>query len=272
MIVGHVTQTHGPATPMHEASVHADAFVLRPGVMMPDWSLVADPTAREALAASMAVAGRAQKWSGLTTAEDRVWQTILLGFARSGQAPDLVQLSDATGRDGTVIASVLHALRTRDLVVLDAEGVTAAYPFCSWVTGHRVLLEEWAAVHSLCAIDALGAGAMLRRDTIIESTCRGCGAPVRIGTHGRGRALGRVTPDAAVVWSGIKYADGCAATSGCTAKAFFCSDEHLTAWRERSDPDGVGFRLPMEAALQVGMALFVPMLAMPPAQVDAGRP
>ena len=244
-----------------------DAFVLRPGVMMPDWSLIADPTAREALAASMAVAGRAQKWSGLTAVEDRVWQAILLGLAHDGQAPDPVGLGTSTGLDGITVTSVLHALRSRDLVVLDAGSlvVTAAYPFCTWVTGHRVLLEERAAVHSLCAIDALGAGAMLRRDTIIESTCRGCGAPVQIETHGRGRALGRVTPDAAVVWSGIKYAGGCAATSGCVAKAFFCSDEHLTAWRERSDPDGVGFRLPMEAALQVGMALFVPMLAMPPA-------
>lgn len=259
---------------MLDVPASLDAFVLRPGVLMPDWSLVTDPTAREALAASMAVAGRAQRWSSLTAVEDRVWQAILLGLAHVGHAPDPAKLSAATGQDGATVTSVLHALRTRDLVVLDAEGVavTAAYPFCTWVTGHRILLEERAAVHSLCAIDALGAGAMLRRDTIIESTCRGCGAPVRIETHGRGRALGRVTPSAAVVWSGIKYADGCAATSGCTAKAFFCSDEHLSAWRERSDPDGIGFRLSMAAALQVGMALFVPMLAVPPAQVDAGRP
>lgn len=253
--------------------MRVDAFMLRPGVMMPDWSLVADPTAREVLAASMAVAGRAQKWSGLTAVEDRVWQAILLGFAHAGHAPNPARLGLDTGLDGATVASVLHALRTRDLLVLDAGSlaVTAVYPFCTWVTGHRVLLEERAGVHSLCAIDALGAGAMLGCDTIIESTCRGCGAPVQIETWDRGHALGRVTPDAAVVWSGIKYADGCAATSGCTAKAFLCSDEHLTAWRERSDPGGAGFRLSMEAALQVGMALFVPMLAMPPSQADAGR-
>jgi hypothetical protein len=39
------------------------------------------------------------------------------------------------------------------------------------------------------------------------------------------------------------------------------SDEHLFAWRERSDPEGTGFRLSTEAAQQVGRALFVPMLA-----------
>ena len=240
-----------------------DAFSLRPGVPMPEWSFVTDPTAREALAASMAVAGWAQKWSGLSAAEDRVWQAVLLGFARSGQAPDVARLAAATGLDEATLAPILLALRARDLIILDEVGTTtvAAYPFCAWETGHWVHLAGQASVHSLCAIDALGAGAMLGCDTTIESSCRCCGAPVRIATRDRGHALGPVVPAAAAVWSGIEYAGGCAATSGCTAKAFFCSDEHLVAWRERIDPYGAGFRLSMEAALQVGKGLFVPMLA-----------
>ena len=163
-----------------------------------------------------------------------------------------------------------RSCRARDLIVLDESGtaVTATYPFCAWETGHRVQLAGRASVHSLCAIDALGAGAMLGCDTAIESSCRGCGAPVRIATRDRGHALGPVAPGGAVVWSGIKYAGGCAATSGCTAKAFFCSDEHLAAWRERTEPHGAGFRLPMEAALQTGKGLFVPMLA----DAAPGRP
>lgn len=240
-----------------------DAFPLRPGVPMPEWSFVTDPVGREALAASMAVAGRARKWSGLSAAEDRVWQAVLSGFARSGQAPDAARLAAATGSDEATLVPILLALRARDLIVLDEVGTTvaAAYPFCAWETGHRVRLAGRANVHSLCAIDALGAGAMLGCDTAIESFCRGCGAPVRIATRDRGHALGPVAPAAAVVWSGIEYGGGCAATSGCTAKTFFCSDGHLAAWRERTDPHGAGFRLSMEAALQVGKGLFVPMLA-----------
>jgi hypothetical protein len=46
-------------------------------------------------------------------------------------------------------------------------------------------------------------------------------------------------------------------------KRFFCSDVHLQAWRGRADPKGRGFRLSMEAAFEVGKALFVPMLAAP---------
>lgn len=248
---------------MPDALAPPDAFLLRPGVAMPAWSFVTDPAAREALSASMAVAGRARKWSGLSAVEDQVWQAVLSGFARSGQAPDVTRLAAATDLDASAVAPVLRALQRRDLIVLDAGGaaVTAAYPFCAWDTGHRVRLDGMAAVHSLCAIDALGAGAMLGCDALIESSCRGCGAPIRIETRDRGHALGPVAPGTAVVWSGMKYAGGCAATSGCTAKAFFCSDEHLAAWRERAEPGGAGFRLSMEAALQVGKALFVPMLA-----------
>ena len=56
-------------------------FVVRSSVGMPDWSLVADPPARDSLAASMHAAGRAERWSGLSVTEDRVWQAILHGFA-----------------------------------------------------------------------------------------------------------------------------------------------------------------------------------------------
>lgn len=240
------------------------AFVLRPGVRMPDWSHVTDPTGREALAVSMAVAGRMEKWSGLSTTEDRVWRAILRGFARFGTAPDARRLAAGTGLDEPVVAEVLRALRRRDLVVLD-EGdtaITAAYPFSARKTGHRVRLDGMAAVHALCAIDALGVGAMLDCDTAIESSCRECGARIRIATRDKGHALATVMPAAAVVWAGIRYADGCGATSGCMAKLFFCSGEHIDAWRQRVDPDGAGFRLSMKAALQVGKGMFVPMLAM----------
>lgn len=239
------------------------AFALRPGVLIPDWTLVTEPTAREALAASMDSARRAEKWSGLDAAEDRAWRAVLHDFARSGAAPDVARLADGTGLDEPAVTEVLRALRRRDLVVLDERGtaVMAAYPFSARETGHRVRLDGLAAVHALCAIDALGMGAMLGCDTAIESSCPECGVPVRITTRDKGRALASATPATAVVWAGIRYANGCGATSGCAVKLFFCNDEHLVAWRQRADPGGAGFRLSVESALQVGQGLFVPMLA-----------
>ncbi|GAA0592964.1 hypothetical protein GCM10009416_34220 [Craurococcus roseus] len=47
----------------------------------------------------------------------------------------------STGVDEREVASILGALRRRDLVVLDesdATRVTAAYPFCAWDTGQRL--------------------------------------------------------------------------------------------------------------------------------------
>ena len=239
------------------------AFVLRLGILMPDWSLVADPVAREALGTSMIVAGRAEKWSGLSATEDQVWRAILRGFARSGRAPDTAQLAVRTGLDEGAVAPVLRALHWRDLVVLDADrtSVAATYPLSARATGHVVRLASGTVVNALCAIDALGIATMLGCDTAIKSPCRQCGVPVRITTRGDGHALGSVMPSTALVWSGTWYADNCSATSGCTLKVFFCSDDHLAAWRERSDRDGPGFRLSVDAALQVGGALFVPMLA-----------
>jgi len=240
-----------------------ESFALRPGVAMPDWSLVPDPAGREALSASMAVAGRRQRWSGLDAAEDALWQAVLQGFIATGQPPGPAGLATASGVDDAALPPRLQSLRDRDLLVLDAAGrITAAYPFSALPTPHRVTLEGAARpVHALCAIDALGAGGMAGRDSTIESSCAECGAGIRIATRGHG--LATTSPRMAVVWSGIRYAGGCAATSGCALKPFLCSDAHLDAWRARQDPDGPGYRLPVAVAQQVGLALFVPMLRQP---------
>lgn len=245
------------------------AFTLRPGVAMPAWPLVTDPTGQDALAASMEAAGRAEKWSGLEATEDAVWQAVLRMLARGGPAPDAAGLATATGLAEAEVAAALRSLRRRDLVVLDADEtcVTAAYPFCTWTTGHRVELAGWGVAECLCAIDALGAGAMLGCDAVVTSRCAECGAAIRVALGERGRELAAVEPPGALVWSGIRYAGSCGATSGCRTKVFACSDAHLDAWRVRAAADVPGSRLTMTAALQVGAALFVPMLT----HCDPGR-
>jgi mercury(II) reductase len=113
----------------------------------------------------------------------------------------------------------------------------------------------------MCAVDALGIGAMTDRDIAIASSCRHCGAPIRITTRERGRAVAAVAPSTAVMWQSVRYEDGCAASSLCATTAFFCSDEHLSAWRDERSADEPGFRLSIEEGLQAGRALFGPSLA-----------
>ncbi len=236
---------------------------LRPGIAVPDWSVLTDPVGRAALAASMAVAGRRRRWSSLDAAEDGMRRAVLRHFVEQGSGPSVQAMARATTGDGSTALTLLRRLRERDLLVLDAAEtvVAACYPFSSKATPHLVLLADGRApLRALCAVDALGAGGMLRADATIRSRCGHCGTAVIARTCEAGTRLASAQPETAMVWTGIRYAGGCAATSGCALKLFFCSPNHLEAWRAGADPGGPGFRLPLPVALQVGLALFGPML------------
>lgn len=237
-----------------------EVIAIRPGVVLPDWRLVPDATGQEALAASMAVAGRRVRWAGISPAEDQVWRAVLRCFAAHARTPDASALMGATGSGAAMLHDLLRSLSERDLLMLDAAGsILAAYPFSAAPTRHLVELSEGRSVHALCAIDALGIGGMLGQDTVIRTACPYCGARIRVETCGGGRGIAAVRPDGAMVWSGIAYAGRCAATSGCVEKLFFCSEAHFALWHAGRAVQH-GFRLPLAVAQQVGLALFVPML------------
>jgi mercuric reductase len=238
------------------------SYAVRPGVTFPDWTAVTSPKAREALLAIFEAIGTESMWRDYTPAEDDVRTTLLRLYAERGGAPAVGDLARHAAVTESAIRSHLASLEARDLVVLDAdgEGIAGAYPWTDRATEHRVRLGE-RTLNALCAIDALGSGDMYRRDVEIYSRCRFCGAPVAIATRDRGRAVADVQPGSAVVWSGIRQTDGCAAGSICTIIAFFCADAHLEAWRAEHHPGAAGFRLSIQDALQVGRAIFAPSLA-----------
>jgi mercuric reductase len=103
---------------------------------------------------------------------------------------------------------LLDELGARDLVVLDGGRIIGAYPFTDADTGYRVTWDSHAA-NTMCAVDALGIGAMLGRETAIVSRCRHCGAPIRIETRDGGRRLELAEPEAAVVWLSTRYEGRC---------------------------------------------------------------
>jgi hypothetical protein len=71
--------------------------------------------------------------------------------------------------------------------------------------------------------------------------------------------LKSIVPVDAVVWYDFAY-DGSAATSCCPAITFFCSVEHRCLWLETQMPKRSGIELTMDEALQVGRAIFGPVL------------
>lgn len=235
---------------------------IRPGIHFPDWSALGSPKSKATLEDIFELLKIERWWENYSDTEDKVRRILLQDYGRHGRAPTIPALATMAGTSENQVRDVLAQLRERDLVVFDADQdrIGGAYPFTDRDTEHRVLLEG-LSVNAMCAIDALGAGAMYERDIRALSRCRACNLSISVETRDRGTALASYTPKTAVVWSGLRYADNCAATSLCTVIAFFCSDEHLEAWRTANHPDIQGHRLSIEEAHEVGMAVFGPMLA-----------
>ena len=234
---------------------------IRPGVLRPDWTAITTAGARTALAGRMAArSGLLDKWSQqLGAAEDCVWRAILRLYACRGRPPEAKDIVVETGLAAGEVKRLFHSLRSRDLIDLDPNSrICLAYPFTEAATGHRVELNN-QILHSLCAIDALGAAAMYRTDITITSSCRHCSASIEVKTAEEGKAIRRVTPIYAVVWYDFSY-NSSAAASCCPAIAFFCSDEHLQEWLSGQSPQRDGARLTAAEALEVGRAIFGPVL------------
>lgn len=229
------------------------------GVIIPDWGAVTTPQAQNALRA-VVEAFIGPKWDGLDETESRIHGIVLSGYALRGRAPETADVAAAAGLAIAEADSVLRRLAGRDLLILDTAGrISGAYPFTDGPTEHHVEAGGFS-VGAMCAIDALGIGAMLEQDCRVRSACRHCRRALRIDVGDRGRRLDAVEPAAIVVWSGHRYAGGCAASSLCTLQALFCDEDHLLAWLAGSTiPAQDGIRLSLPEALEVGRAIFAPM-------------
>jgi mercuric reductase len=243
---------------------------LRLGVSFPERTAITSPNAEAALAAILSAFDLAHRWGGYSEEEDRVRRTVIEGLAKLDHGPDAAWIAARIGLERGRVAGLLDRLVSRDLVVRASDGDTiiGAYPLTTRPTEHRVRLGG-RIVQAMCAVDALGTGAMFGADVAIESRCRACGVPIRILTKQRGTALDHVDPPAAIVWSGIRYEGACAATSLCMVIAFFCSEAHLESWRQVNHPGAEGYCLTLDEAMQVGRALFAPVLR--PAGGDDAR-
>ncbi|MGH7461678.1 MAG: organomercurial lyase [Longimicrobiales bacterium] len=234
---------------------------LRAGVHRPDWSKITLPKARAVLQRRLAAhPSGVNGWAGLDEVEDRALTAILRYFANRGRGPSMEDVARASSQPLDAVRQALGTLRVRDLVVLEESGasILAAYPFAAYATGHRVTLHG-RTVDSLCAIDALGTGAMCGTDTAVSSACAHCGKRIQIATSSSGTALAAVEPRTAIVWYTLAF-EGCVAQSRCPTTVFFCHDDHLTEWRANQGAHIAGDRLAVEEALEIGIALFGPLL------------
>lgn len=225
--------------------------------MIPDWSVVTATRSRQALE-DVYVAGKWDRRNGLGASSAHVLATVLRQYAELGRPPSLGEIASTVRASEGRVSGVLRHLQRHDLLLLDRETgvIQGAYPFTEKATGHSVTIRRTArTLATMCAIDALGAGAMCREDTTIHSACRSCGTPIIGRVQDRGMFLEAIDPPDTVVWVGLRESCGGAADSLCTELLFFCCDAHLDGWR--AGRALAGHRLSPEEAFQVGKALFV---------------
>jgi alkylmercury lyase len=241
------------------------AVEIRPGVLRPDWSVVTTSAARQALRGRvLGRSGLLEHWSRpLDTDADRIWQNLLRLFVRNGRPPRADEIAAESKLPCDSVTAILHELAGRDLIGLEpgTDVIRFAYPWTAAPSGHRVALGAHS-LWALCAIDALAAARMYRADASIDSACTFCAGKIYVATALRGRALRTMSPPEAVVWYDFAFA-GCAAASCCPSIVFLCSDAHLEAWLSSLSPRPEGVRLSMTEALEVGGAIFGPVLRDP---------
>lgn len=171
-----------------------------------------------------------------------------------------MEIGEVVELSGEQVRAHIADLQAHDLLGMDksATAIAYAYPFAGSQTEHRSSFV--AEIFMLCAIDALGIGGMFRTETAIHSRCRTCGISIEIRTADAGKSLAYATPGEAVVWYDLAYAES-AAVSCCPSIAFFCSDGELQRWLRAQSPQPEGYRLALDEALELGRALFEPLLA-----------
>lgn len=219
---------------------------------VPDTSIILEHKVREALSALMTEARLAARWDSLSPASRRAHQATLKAYLALGEPPCISEFA----------AETLSDLGQRDLVHVRDGEIALAYPFSTQATDFQVQVGG-TKIHAICAVDALGTAAMVRRRTDVTCVCPTCRASVSIGISPDGLTVEHASTSNPRVWTGVKDVGTCAADTQCRSMLLFCSPEHLDAWK-RSQPQSTrGFDLSLAQGVQLGAAIFRPFLQTP---------
>jgi len=131
---------------------------LCPGVAFPDWSVVTSASARGALVAILEAGWDQRAWQDYTAAEDAVRRAILELYLDLGRVPSPEEIAHRADTGPDQVRPLLNRLAARDLIVLEDDKITGAYPLTDRPSEHRVVIAD-RELHGMCAIDALGIGA-----------------------------------------------------------------------------------------------------------------
>ena len=214
-----------------------------------DMSVVSSSAVRNALPKLLTESRMRKQWSSIDETTLSLHRNILSAYVKTGTAPVTSELDHAQLLD----------LSRRDLIVMNGENISAAYPFSTEPTLHSVRIGEWE-IACVCAIDALGTSAMVRQEVQVKSRCPQCDQSIVVDIAKDGLQVVDCEPGTTRIWAGIVLIEGCAATSQCQSMLAFCCQEHLNEWRGADEKRREGYTFSVEQAVQVGAAIFRPFL------------
>jgi hypothetical protein len=124
--------------------------------------------------------------AGLPGLVQELHRWALRTVADTGQPPADGDLEKRARALGLELHGALAALAAAELLFVDQalSRVQGGVPFAAGVTPHRVSVADGPTVSANCAVDALGVGAMLGRDTDVRSADPLSGEPVTASQRG----------------------------------------------------------------------------------------
>jgi Alkylmercury lyase len=160
----------------------------------------------------------------------RAFHRRLLGaFLTEAGPPDPAAVAGLAAELDLDVGTALAELAAADVVLTDpATGAIAvAYPFSGRPTPHRVRLTGGAAVHAMCALDALGIPQMTGRDGLVHSTDPVSGQQITADVR---RRAWRWQPATAVVLAATAADGGCVADCCCPHINFHATAQHAQTY------------------------------------------
>jgi hypothetical protein len=212
-----------------------------------DMSVVHDKVVADALPQLLTEWRMKKRWVTLDGKTLSLHHTILNAYLKTGAPPDTEELN----------GEQLDDLCDRDLIVMDGNVISAAYPFSTVTTLHKVEIDN-VSIANVCAIDALGSGAMAHKAACVTCQCATCKKDIVVRLSDNGLNVENTSPAAPRVWAGIVPISGCAANTQCQSMLMFCNQQHLDDWMRTKKQKPDGYDLNVEQAVELGAAIFRP--------------
>jgi hypothetical protein len=167
----------------------------------------------------------------------------------SGRAATVAEISRESGLTADDIRAGIDGLRRAGRIETSGEEVTGVGGLTLTATTHALELPA-AALHTWCALDAVGIPVALGLDAQVSTTCPHCAATLSISVKDDSpigdRSLRLFCPTGSCENLRAEF---------CSAANLFCSSAHLAAWRTEN-PAVDGHELELAAMAELGRAMW----------------